>query len=92
MRRDGGNGEHALRRVGLGRAGELLGTHFGDVDAALAKIGKECGAPRRIGELRRDECAVDAERGASELLDGAHSLGGEEPLALARLSALEIAS
>ena len=92
MRRHRGDGEHSLRRVGLGSAGELLGAHFGDVDAALSKIGEERGAARRLRELRRDQCAVDAEPGAGELLDSAHSLRGEEPLALARLSALEIAS
>jgi hypothetical protein len=92
VRRNGRDGKDALRRVGLGGAGEFLRGHVGDLDATPPKVGEERGAARRLGELRRDEHTVDPKRGSSELLDGAHSFGGEEALALARLPAPEIAS
>ena len=92
VRRNSGDGQHALWRVGFGGARELLRAHLVHLDAALAKVCEQRGSARRVDQLRRDEHTVDAEGRASELLDGAHSLGGEEALALACLPAPEIAS
>jgi hypothetical protein len=52
---------------------------------------EQCGAARRVGKLWRDEDASDGQGRARQLLDGAHSLGREQSLALAGFPAPQIA-
>ncbi len=81
--RDLGDGEHALRRVGLGRAGEVPLVDVDQVGADAVRRFQQDRASRGTGELWRDEDAADRQRGREKLLDGAHALGDEETLALA---------
>jgi hypothetical protein len=88
---DLGDGEDALRRLRLRGARELQGRHLRQLDAALPERREERGAAGGIDELRGHERPANGKGGASELLDGADSLGGEQSLPLARFPAPEIA-
>jgi hypothetical protein len=85
------HGEHPLGRLRLGGAPELEGGYLHDVDGPLAERGKQGGAARGVGQLRGDEHSAQREWRPKELLDGADALGGEQPLALARFPAPEVA-
>jgi hypothetical protein len=68
-----------------------MGIDLGHLDATLAEGVEEGAAARCVGELGGDEGAPNDQRGANELLDGAHSLGDEQPLPLASPPSLEVA-
>jgi hypothetical protein len=83
--------EHALGRVGVGRARELAVAHLEELDAALGERAAERRAARRGVQVRGHERADDAHRRGEQLLDRADALGDEEPVPLAGAPAAEVA-
>jgi hypothetical protein len=90
-RGDLGDGEDALGRVGLGRAGELALVDVGDVDAAAPRGIEEGGSTRCIGQLRSDEDSPHGMADESSSSTARTSLGDEQLLALAGPPSPEVA-
>ena len=87
-----GDGEDALRGIGLGRAGELALVDVREIDpdagARSRAERRRAGASASCGATRTPR-TMSGER--EQLLDGAHALGDEELLALASAPSPEVA-
>src|SRR5688572_30779941 len=91
MGRDLADGDHTLWGLGLRRASEILFGYLGDFNPRVVEALPESLAARRGEKLRRDQSASHLEAGAQQLFDGADTLGDEQRLFLAGLSAPQIA-
>jgi hypothetical protein len=80
-----------LRRLGLGRAGELALVDLSELDAGATSRVEEDGAAGSVRELRGDEHPSNREGRLEELRDGAHTFGDEQTLPLASAPSPEVA-
>jgi hypothetical protein len=80
-----------LRRLGLGRSGELALVDLGELDTDATSGVEKGGAAGSVRELRGNENPSNREGRLEELRDGAHALGDEQTLPLAGASSPEVA-
>ena len=85
-----GNHEDALRSVRLGGALELGGRDICDLEGSRCEGVAERETAIAGRELRRSECADDAQWRLHELLGGANTLDDEQRIAVARFPAFEV--